>query len=63
MSSLIPLDNLPEIPLTEMGDQLRDLLGEETIVRLADEGKTVVAEIAGVMIKVTFRPLLIEAKS
>lgn len=53
MISLIPLDNLPEIPLTEMGDQLRDLLGEETIVRLADEGKTVVAEIAGVMIKVT----------
>jgi len=53
MISIIPLKAAPDHSLSELGDLLRDLLGEETIVRLADEGQTVVAEIAGVTIKVT----------
>ena len=53
MISLLPLASTPDPSLNELGDQLRDLLGDETIVRLADEGSTVVAEIAGVTIKVT----------
>ncbi len=53
MISIIPLKTIPETSLTDLGDHLRDLLGDETIVRLADEGQTVVAEIADVTIKVT----------
>ncbi|MGB1070443.1 MAG: DUF4261 domain-containing protein [Planctomycetota bacterium] len=53
MISLLPLESVPDLSLNELGDQLRDLLGDETIIRLADEGSTVVAEIAGVSVKVT----------
>ena len=53
MISLLPLESVPDLSLNELGDQLRDLLGDETIIRLADEGGTVVAEIAGVSVKVT----------
>ncbi|MDE0960153.1 MAG: hypothetical protein OSB09_05170 [Planctomycetota bacterium] len=39
----------------EIGDRLRELLGEDTIVRLADDGITTIAEIAGVVVKVSRR--------
>ena len=46
MISLIPLRENSDVDLNELGDQMRDLLGEDTIVRLADEGGTVIAEVA-----------------
>ncbi|HCW44251.1 MAG TPA: hypothetical protein DGU45_02940 [Planctomycetes bacterium] len=55
MISLIPLRENSDVDLNELGDQMRDLLGEDTIVRLADEGGTVIAEVAGVSIKASLR--------
>jgi hypothetical protein len=39
----------------EIGDRLRELLGEDTIVRLGDDGITTIAEVAGVEVKVSRR--------
>ena len=39
----------------EIGDRLRELLGEDTIVRLGDDGITTIAEVAGVVVKVSRR--------
>ena len=32
MISLLPLESVPDLSLNELGDQLRDLLGDETII-------------------------------
>lgn len=55
MISLVPLKSSIEHQGHEVGDQLRVLLGEDTIVRLADSGRTTVAEVAGVVVKVSQR--------
>lgn len=55
MISFVPLKTAIEHQGHEIGDQLRGLLGEDTIVRLADSGRTTVAEVAGVVVKVSRR--------
>ncbi|MAW77045.1 MAG: hypothetical protein CMJ95_06610 [Planctomycetes bacterium] len=55
MISIIPLKTDIEHQGHEVGDQLRGLLGEDTIVRLADSGRTTVAEVAGMVVKVSRR--------
>ncbi|MGE4619113.1 MAG: DUF4261 domain-containing protein [Planctomycetota bacterium] len=55
MIAIVPLKTTMAHQGHELGDLLRGLLGEDTIVRLADEGKTTIAEVAGVVVKVSLR--------
>lgn len=53
MISIVALQSASEPEDHEIGDLIRGLLGEDTIVRLADGGKTTVAEVADVVVKVS----------
>ncbi len=55
MIAILALKSNVEDKTREIGDSLLGLLGEDTIVRLADGGKTTVAEVAGVEVKVSRR--------
>ncbi|MEC9477273.1 MAG: DUF4261 domain-containing protein [Planctomycetota bacterium] len=55
MISFVPLKTAIDHQGHEIGDQLRGLLGEDTIVRLSDAGRTTIAEVAGVVVKVSRR--------
>ncbi len=55
MISIIALESAIEPQDHEIGDLIRGLLGEDTIVRLADAGRTTVAEVVDVVVKVSRR--------
>lgn len=55
MIAILALNSRTEDQAHEIGDLMRGLLGEDTIVRLSDEGHTTVAEVAGVVVKVSRR--------
>ncbi|MGE4612713.1 MAG: DUF4261 domain-containing protein [Planctomycetota bacterium] len=55
MISIVALQSASEPEDHEIGDLIRGLLGEDTIVRLSDAGQTTIAEVAGVVVKVSRR--------
>ena len=55
MISIIALESAIEPQDHEIGDLIRGLLGEDTIVRLTDAGRTTVAEVVDVVVKVSRR--------
>ena len=55
MIAILALNSRTEDQSHEIGDLLRGLLGEDTIVRLSDAGQTTIAEVAGVVVKVSSR--------
>ncbi|HIC22497.1 MAG TPA: DUF4261 domain-containing protein [Planctomycetes bacterium] len=55
MISIIALESAIEPQDHEIGDLIRGLLGKDTIVRLTDAGRTTVAEVVDVVVKVSRR--------